>query len=76
MSLSWTSATDNVGVSRYQVWRSKSSTTGYSQVGTTTGLRFTSGSLARRTTYYFKVRAVDAAGNVGAFSTRASARTT
>ena len=76
VSLSWTRATDNVGVARYQVWRSKSSTTGYSQVGSTTGLRFTSGSLARRTTYYFKVRAVDAAGNVGAFSTRVSARTT
>ena len=76
VSLSWARATDNVGVARYQVWRSKSSTTGYSQVGTTTDLRFTSGSLARRTTYYFKVRAVDAAGNVGPFGTRASARTT
>jgi hypothetical protein len=76
VSLSWTRATDNVGVARYQVWRSRSATTGYTQLGTTTDVRFTSGSLARRTTYYFKVRAVDAAGNVGPYGTRASARTT
>jgi chitodextrinase len=33
-------------------------------------------SLARRTTYYYRVRAVDAAGNLGAFSATKSARTT
>ena len=38
-------------------------------------MRFTSGSLARRTTYWFKVRAVDAAGNIGPFGTRISKRT-
>ena len=75
VSLSWTRATDNVGVARYQVWRSRSATTGYSQVGTTTGVRFTSGSLARRTTYWFKVRAVDTAGNIGPFGTAVSKRT-
>jgi hypothetical protein len=75
VALSWTAATDDTAVSGYQVWRSKSATTGFTQVGTPTGTSYTSGSLARRTTYYFKVRAVDTSGNVGAFSTTVSART-
>jgi hypothetical protein len=75
VNLTWSPASDNVGVTRYQVWRSKSSTSGFTQVGSPTGTSFTSGSLARRTTYWFKVRAVDAAGNLGRFSTAASTRT-
>ena len=74
--LSWNAAIDNVGVARYQVFRRKGSTGGYTQVGTTTGRTFTSGSLARRTTYWFKVRAVDAAGNISLLSAGVSARTT
>jgi len=76
VKLSWSRATDNVGIARYQVWRSKNSTSGFSQVGTTTGTTLTSSSLARRTTYWFKVRAVDSAGNIGPFGTTVSARTT
>ena len=33
VSLSWLRATDNVGVARYQVWRSRSATSGFAQVG-------------------------------------------
>ena len=75
MALAWTAATDDTGVTGYQVWRSKSATTGFTQVGSPTGTTYTSGSLARRTTYYFKVRAVDAAGNLGPYSATVSART-
>jgi uncharacterized protein with LGFP repeats len=75
VALAWTAATDDTGVSGYQVWRSKSATTGFTQVGSPTGTTYTSGSLARRTTYYFKVRAVDAAGNLGPYSATVSART-
>jgi hypothetical protein len=75
VALAWTAATDDTGVTRYQVWRSKSATTGFTQVGSPTGTTYTSGSLARRTTYYFKVRALDAAGNLGPYSTTVSART-
>jgi len=74
--LSWNAATDNTRVARYQVWRSRSSISGFGQIGTTTGTTFTSGSLARRTTYWYKVRAVDTAGNIGRFGATVSARTT
>ncbi len=75
-SLTWTAASDNVAVTGYQVWRSRSASTGFSQVGTTTTLSYTDVSLARRTTYYYRVRAYDAAGNAGPFSATAAARTT
>jgi hypothetical protein len=75
VTLSWNAATDNVGVARYQVFRRKGSTGSFTQVGTTTGRTFTSGSLARRTTYWFKVRAVDTSGNIGLLSPGVSART-
>ena len=75
--LSWTRSTDNVAVARYQVWRSAtSSTSGFRQVGTTTGTAFYNSSLARRTRYWYKVRAVDTAGNLGAFGTVLGIRTT
>lgn len=75
VSLTWTAATDDVAVTGYQVWRSRSATTGFSQVATTASASYTDSSLARRTTYYYRVRATDAAGNVSPSSTTASART-
>jgi hypothetical protein len=75
VSLSWNAATDDVGVARYQVFR-RAASGAYTQVGSTTGRTFTVGSLARRTSYSFKVRAVDAAGNIGLLSAAVSARTT
>ncbi|MEJ7794957.1 MAG: N-acetylmuramoyl-L-alanine amidase [Nocardioides sp.] len=75
-SLTWTAASDDVAVTGYQVWRSRSATTGFSQVATTASRSYTDSSLARRTTYYYRVRASDAAGNVGSFSSTASARIT
>jgi hypothetical protein len=75
VTLAWTASADDSGVRGYQVWRSKNATTGFTQVGSPTGTTYTSGSLARRTTYYFKVRGVDTSGNVGPFSATVSART-
>lgn len=76
VALTWTAATDDRGVSSYQVWRSRtSSTTGFTQVGTTSSTSFTNTSLARRTTYWYRVRAVDVAGNLGPFSLVVSTRT-
>ena len=76
VALTWTAATDDRAVSSYQVWRSRtSSTSGFLQVGTTSSTSFTNTSLARRTTYWYRVRAVDAAGNLGPFSVVVSSRT-
>ena len=74
VTLTWTAPVDN-DINNYQVWRSSSATTGFAQVGTSTGTTLTVGSLSRRTTYYFRVRAVDTSGNIGPFSATVSART-
>jgi Fibronectin type III domain len=76
VSLTWAAARDDVAVTGYQVFRSRSATRGFRKVGTTTRRSYTDTSLARRTRYYYRVRARDAAGNFGTFSARASARTT
>jgi N-acetylmuramoyl-L-alanine amidase/Fibronectin type III domain len=75
-TLTWNAPVETDDVNNYQVWRSRSATTGFAQVGTPTGTTFTVGSLSRHTTYYFRVRAVDTSGNIGPFSATVSARTT
>ena len=75
VTLTWNAPVDK-DVNNYQVWRSSSATTGFAQAGTPTGTTYTVGSLSRRTTYYFRVRAVDTSGNIGPFSATVSARTT
>jgi chitodextrinase len=61
IALTWAAASDDVGVTGYRVYRDGT------QVGTTTtGLSFTDTGLAPATTYTYVVRAVDAAGNLGA----------
>jgi hypothetical protein len=75
VTLTWNAPAETNDVNNYQVWRSSSATTGFAQVGTTTGTTFTVGSLSRRTTHYFRVRAVDTSGNIGPFSATVSART-
>jgi chitodextrinase len=57
VSLSWTAATDYVGVTGYQV------RVAGSVVATTTGLSYTVGGLNPSTAYSFTVTAIDAAGN-------------
>ena len=75
VALTWNAAVDDVGISNYQVWRSTSRTNGFTQAGTATGTTITIGSPSRRTTYYFRVRAVNTSGNIGPFSATVSART-
>ncbi|MGW6934996.1 discoidin domain-containing protein [Lentzea sp. NPDC054927] len=59
VSLQWTAATDNVGVTGYDVLRNGS------VVGTPTGTTFTDTGLASGTQFTYTVRARDAAGNLG-----------
>ena len=62
INLSWNAATDNVGVSGYQVFR------GGVQVATVTSLSYGDGSLTANTTYSYAVKAFDPSGNVAAAS--------
>jgi chitodextrinase len=69
INLSWTAATDNVGVTGYQVERcSGSGCTNFQQVGTSTGTTYGDVDLTASSTYLYRVRATDAAGNLGAYS--------
>ena len=63
VSLSWTSSTDNVGVTGYRLSRSGTS------LGTQTGVGYTDSRLSPGTTYDYTVTALDAAGNVSTPST-------
>jgi hypothetical protein len=75
VTLTWNAPFETDDVNNYQVWRGSSATSGFVQAGAPTGTTFTVGSLKRRTTYYFRVRAVDTSGNIGPFSATVSART-
>jgi len=76
VTLSWAKSSDDVGVAGYRVLRSRSSSGTFKQVASIAGTSYVDGSLARRTTYYYKIKAYDAAGNVSSPSNTASARTT
>ncbi|HEU5471059.1 MAG TPA: cellulase family glycosylhydrolase [Actinophytocola sp.] len=69
VSLSWNAATDNVGVTGYQIFRNGAI------VNTAPGTSFTDTGLAGGTTYTYTVRARDAAGNTSAASTAATGTT-
>ncbi|MCO5966941.1 cellulose binding domain-containing protein [Actinoallomurus soli] len=69
VSLSWTASTDNVGVTGYEVYQ------GSSLAVTVSGTSATVSGLAASTSYSFKVRAKDAAGNFSAYSATVSATT-
>src|SRR2546426_2252282 len=69
INLSWTASSDNVGVSGYRVFR------GGTQIATTSTTSYANTGLSPSTTYSYNVAAFDAAGNVSAQSSPASATT-
>ena len=74
--MSWAAATDNVGVTGYRFERCQgASCTTFTQIATPTGTSFAHTGLSPSTTYRYRVRASDAAGNLGAYSPIASATT-
>ena len=76
VSLSWSASTDNVGVTGYRVERCQgASCTNFAQVGAPTGTTFSNTGLTAGTTYRYRVRAIDAAGNLGAYSAIVAATT-
>ena len=69
VALTWNAATDNIGVTGYEVYR------GTTLVTTTTGTTYTVTGLTAATTYSFSVRSKDAAGNKSASSNTLSVTT-
>jgi len=77
INLSWTASTDNVGVTGYRVERcSGASCTTFAQIGTPTATTYNDMGLAPSTSYSYRVRATDAAGNLSSYSSTAGASTT
>jgi len=78
INLSWGAATDNIGVTGYLIERCQGAgCSNFAQIGTTTGTgtTFNNTGLAAGTPYSYRVRATDAAGNQGGYSTVGSATT-
>ena len=77
INLSWTASTDNVGVTGYLIERCQSAgCSTFAQVGTSAATAYSDTGLATGTSYSYRVRATDAAGNLGPYSNTASATTT
>ena len=76
INLSWTASTDNVGVTGYLVERCQGTAcSNFAQVGMPSGTSFTDLALTPATSYSYRVRATDAAGNLSPYSTVASTTT-
>ncbi len=75
INLSWTASTDNVGVTGYRVERCQGNNcSNFVEVGTSATTAFSSTGLSANTRYRFRVRASDAAGNLGPYSNIAAER--
>jgi fibronectin type 3 domain-containing protein len=77
LGLSWTASTDNVGVTGYRVERCQGvGCSSFGQVAAPTATSFSDTGLAAGTSYSYRVRATDAAGNLSGYSAVVSAATT
>jgi chitodextrinase len=73
INLTWTASTDNVGVTGYQVDRCQGAgCSSFAQIATPSGASFNDLGLSPSTSYSYKVRATDAAGNLSVFSLTAT----
>jgi PKD repeat protein len=73
VKLAWTASTDNVGVTGYRIERCQGAgCTSFVQIATASATSYADSSLAG-TTYSYRVRATDAAGNVSPYSNTAAA---
>jgi chitodextrinase len=76
INLSWSASTDNVGVTGYRVERCQGAGCGnFAQIATPTLTSFGDTGLSAGTSYSYRVRANDAAGNLSGYSNVASATT-
>src|SRR5207302_3857460 len=76
INLSWTASTDDVGVTGYPVERCQGAgCTSFAPIGTAGGPTYSDTGLGANTSYSYRVRATDAAGNPSGYSEVASATT-
>src|SRR6266480_1413813 len=76
INLSWTASTDNVGVTGYPVERCQGvGCTSFAPIVTAAGTTYNDVGLAANTSYSYRVRATDAAGNPSAYSNVAQTST-
>jgi hypothetical protein len=77
INLSWTTSTDNVGVTGYRVEScAGSGCSNFVQIATPTTTTFSNTGLTAGTSYSYRVRATDAAGNLSSYSNVAATTTT
>jgi fibronectin type 3 domain-containing protein/lysophospholipase L1-like esterase len=77
VNLSWTGSTDTggSGLAGYRVWRSTTGVTGaFTAIGTPGGASYTDSNVTGNTDYWYRVTALDAAGNQSQPSNVVSAR--
>ncbi len=77
INLGWTASTDNIGVTGYRVERCHGvGCSNFVQIATAATLTFNNTALIQGNSYSYRVRATDAAGNLGAYSPIATGTTT
>src|SRR5882762_8362260 len=76
INLVWTASTDNVGVIGYMVERCQGAAcSNFVQISTSTATTFSDTGLTGTTSYSYRVRATDAAGNLSSYSSTGTAST-
>ena len=76
INLSWTASSDNVGVTNYLIERCQGpGCTAFAQVATSTATTDTDAGLLPGTSYSYRTRATDAAGNLSGYSNISTATT-
>ncbi len=76
INLGWQASQDNVGVTNYLVERCQGAgCSNFSQIGTSTQTTYNDTGLAPNTSYSYRVRATDAAGNLSPYSNTATTST-
>src|SRR5205814_1833356 len=74
INLAWTASTDNVGVTGYRGERcQRAGCSNFTQIVAPPGTTFSDTGLTASTSYSYRVRATDAANNLSAYSSPASA---
>ena len=76
INVTWPASTDNIAVAGYQVERCQGGgCSSFAQIATPASAAFNDTGLSASTSYSYRVRAADAAGNLSPYSTTASATT-